>query len=319
MPPFFTPEPRCFPTPNHLFHHPRLEFSGHASYIVGMTNFNPLNEMTFMNSLPLLRNSFLALSLSAFLIPEAYAAADNNNDQAIGQVARLASMFENNSLASIHDAQSGGHVTDITRVSPPEDQNITHALPHEMLSHVFSQLSLKDILATKGTCTLFYNAFHNAFSDETSTEKFKVGVFLYHLRKTDQISLRGNGILSSPLTEARLGPDVFKEGLTHLSFPTYKYDLPEKPFDGLGNVTELYFTNTRCHFSQDNFFGLNTLDLLSIKQHKGSLHRKNKHTTFGPNTFTLLGALNLLIISQMNRTIPEAERNALEARGVTLR
>jgi hypothetical protein len=43
-----------------------------------MTVFNVLKRMPFMNTLSLLRNAFLALSFGAFLIPESYAAEQDD-------------------------------------------------------------------------------------------------------------------------------------------------------------------------------------------------------------------------------------------------
>jgi len=295
LPPFFMPEPRAFPTPNHFFHHPRLEFSGHASYIGGMTNINLLNEMTFMNTMPLLRNAFVALTLGVFLIPSTFA-AQANDDEHVTHGGGAAALVPYTGLAQDDtDQVSGGGAGGAADTTGAEG-NPFFELPDELLEKVFLYLDVRGAFFLKETCKKFNQHLTRKYLTTILPEPFKVGQLLFTLRQTEQSSLFGNRMLVEPLSDMSMSPEVFREGLQILALTRYTHVLPEGLLAGVTNLRTLDLRYHTQPLPEGVFDGATNLTDLDLSGYIGNLD---------PETFNGLTDLRSLDLSGYARDIPE--------------
>ena len=165
--------------------------------------------MIFMNTTSLVRNALVALSLGAFLISPAHATQPAGNQEferptssariPAGRVARLINMFENNSLASVHAAQSDAannttQAPTIARIQQG-DRTITAVLPQETLQKIFNYLPLEDAGHAREACV----AFCSALSGPEYVRSSQSAQFLRHLQTSRQASSLVDTMLSGPL------------------------------------------------------------------------------------------------------------------------
>ncbi|MDC0349382.1 F-box protein [Alphaproteobacteria bacterium] len=223
-----------------------------------MTHINLLNEMIFMNTVPLLRNAFVALSLGAFLISPTYAAQSDDIDMVDVEASSSQSPLRFGATAIpegvVPEEQVRGH---IKRIQQPTN-SIVVVLPPETLQHIFRFLSVRDGVSLRETCYAFYHAL----SDTRFNRAFKFGTLLHSMYPPNRSPEFAHGITDLPLALPGSPPSLFREGLTRLHLENHPHALPEGLLAGVPNLRSLYLSN-HPHALPEGFLAetLNLIDL----------------------------------------------------------
>jgi len=124
-----------------------------------------------MNTISLLRNAFMALSLGAFLISPARAGVSNQDFEA----KRSSSPVSVSNTPPSHD--EGGDERDINELTANE-------LPSEMLAKIFMHVPMEDLDAIYWTS----HTFRSALSPLKNTEQFQIRELISYFVRCEQSS-----------------------------------------------------------------------------------------------------------------------------------
>ena len=257
-----------------------------------MTNINPLNEMTFMNTIPLLRNAFVALSLGAFLTSNAFAAQANDDEHA-GAPAASSALVPYTAITQDGGGGAGGAVDtpfikiteedgtstwtsllpighsdaliDAKRLGDhenPRGSSINLLIPEELIQHLCEDyLSVRDGVALRSTCYAFYHALLDTRFDRA----FSFGKLLHHMNPADRAPEFPNSITDLPLVLPGDFPSIFRNGLIRLNNHTHA--LPAGLLAGADNLRFLYLNDYHHDLPARFLAGMTDLRYLYLINH----------------------------------------------------
>ena len=250
-----------------------------------MIHFNLLKKVTFINPASLLRNTFVALSLGAFLISPTYAGLGDQDFKPNSSSALVPA-----SHAVPSDAEND--TTDVPTERVEQDANSIASRPIEVLERILQFLPAKDASRAKKVCV----NFHEALSGPKYDNLFQLTRFLRYLQTSRQASPLVDTLLSGPLGSMRLSPEIFEEGITELHLDSYIGDFPDEAFDALGNIQILHLNDYTGILPDETFSALGNLTWLSLDGYTGS--------TLPDGIFSALESLTHLDLNDYTGTLP---------------
>lgn len=229
-----------------------------------------------MNTMSLLRNAFVALSLGAFLIPNAFSAQGDVADDEQGQ-----HPVASRSLSLTEPAQD----------KDPKTLAPIQQLPEEILKRIFFFLDIKELGRTNRACHQFHSII---------TEPLRVYRFL-HALQIPGIYAKKKMLSNTPCMRLRVEPDFFADKI--LSIDDYAGVLPKGIFDKLENLKVLGLNGYRGTLPEGVFDKLGSLKSLSL----------NDYTVDLPDgIFDALGSLSSLELRNYTGILPEDVFDDLE-------
>jgi len=217
-----------------------------------------------MNTISLLRNAFLALSLSDFLISSTYAAQPA--DDALSFASR--GPLRSDAAADIPEIEISEERAGAIERAQQADGNITAVLPPEVLEHILGYVAAEDVPNVDLTCV----DFHKALFRSKNTEQFRtVTPFLRNLQETGQASPLVDTMLSSwPIAHLKIVSGIFKEDLRRLRVNDYPGNLLEGIFEG-ATAVHLWLNNYTGNLTAETFADSLVLNHLYIEDYTGDL------------------------------------------------
>jgi len=259
-----------------------------------MTNINLLNEMTFMNTMPLLRNAFVALTLGVFLIPSTFA-AQANDDEHVTHGGGAAALVPYTGLAQDDTDVGGGAggavdtpfitategagtptLVSLLRADHPDAQidlerldqkdNAFVMLPDELIHKIISSyLSVHDGVALRETCYALYHAL----SDTRFDRAFNYGRMLHHIVPAQRSPEFAKGAADLPLCLRKKDiPSIFIEDISRLDLSGYTHALPEGLLEGSANLESLTLNNHTHALPEGLLDGATNLQYLRLNNHQ---------------------------------------------------